>query len=1022
MIRHICQLVLGIMLLAFSSLALVAQTGVDTSFNAIPSNPLATDTNFQQVVQPDGKVIVYGAPPMFVNGEPRSGIFRLNADGSTDTSFTYNDEGGVGINNVTIAPDGKILLAGTTSPNHAKMVRLNPDGSLDNSFSVFFASAGSPGLTGASYWVNAIQSDGKVIATLLHWGNIMGTHTSYSMRRYNLDASIDSSFTAPTLNGGHLVSTGAIIEFLPDGRFYLAISSGSHLGWSMSLTRRLASGAVDSTFTEFTRSLSGGFSISFSDLVATPDGGVLASGFYWPSDIGSPGQRNLLKFLPNGATDPGFASPNVYSGGAVHLLPDGKVLYAASGGSATRPLMRLNANGTVDNSFVLDPSITAIKNTWRPDPQNRPIFLAQTSAGPRLVRLSENGSIDQTFNPALGTPGTSSLVAVQPDGKVLVAGAFTSMNGTPRLRFARVNANGELDTTFDPGTGFSTVPRQLLVQPDGKILAVGTFTSYDGSPVTSIARLTAGGSIDPTFNVVIANAAVVDAVALQSDGKILIGGSFTSVHGINRPGLARLEPSGALDTTFSPVFTNTSIKTIIVEPSGKITIGGTFSEDGTGRANLARLESTGAFDPGFVISVPAVSGLWRQPDGKYLFATNAGGSAALYRRNIDGTADQAFYPPSFAFVGGSFIRSVVPMPDGTLIVGGRFGTVGGVSRSHLTRLAPNGLHDSGFLPTGPDFEVFSLAAYSADKVMVSGSFTSIEGVARSGIARLNVAAIQRHTPFDFDGDGRADISVVRPSTNRWYEVLSETGAVVEETFGVAGDILAPADFDGDGTTDEAIFRPSNGHWWYRSSASGGLILNPFGGPGDIPRPSDFDGDGKADLVIFRPSTNTWFRFSSLTNQEVAPKLFGQAGDQPLIGDFDGDGKSDLAIFRPSNGDWWYAASSANGAFRNVHWGQNGDIPVPADYDGDGRTDYAVYRPTDGGWYIYNSGNGSYTTTAFGTNGDRPVAADYDGDGRADIAVFRPSTGIWYLLRSTSGFAGYQFGISTDVALPGSLIP
>ena len=120
---------------------------VDLTFNAVPSNPLPTDTTFEQVVQPDGKIIVYNAPAMSVNGELRSGMFRLNPDGTTETSGAYNNEGGVGINNVMVAPDGKIVIAGTASPNHAKMVRLNSDGSLDNSFSVFIAATGSPGYT-----------------------------------------------------------------------------------------------------------------------------------------------------------------------------------------------------------------------------------------------------------------------------------------------------------------------------------------------------------------------------------------------------------------------------------------------------------------------------------------------------------------------------------------------------------------------------------------------------------------------------------------------------------------------------------------------------------------------------------------------------------------------------------------------------------------------------------------------------------------------------------------------------------
>jgi hypothetical protein len=306
--------------------------------------------------------------------------------------------------------------------------------------------------------------------------------------------------------------------------------------------------------------------------------------------------------------------------------------------------------------------------------------------------------------------------------------------------------------------------------------------------------------------------------------------------------------------------------------------------------------------------------------------------------------------------------------------------------------------------------------------MIAGQFTSVDNVPRLGVARINVPAFQRRTPFDFDGDGRADISVLRSSTNRWYELLSQTGAVAEETFGLAGDILAPADFDGDGITDEGIFRPSNGQWWYHSSVNGALVLNPFGGPGDIPRPSDFDGDGKADLVLFRPSTNTWFRFGSMTNQEVAPVVFGLAGDQPVIGDFDGDGKSDPAVFRPSNGDWWYAASSAGGAFRMSIGDRTETFRCRL-------ITTATARPTTRS-IVRRRAAGTSTTAAMDRSRRRhSVLAPIVRLRRimmvmakltSPSSVHRP--GIWYLLRSTSGFAGYQFGISTDTAIPGSLIP
>ena len=294
----------------------------------------------------------------------------------------------------------------------------------------------------------------------------------------------------------------------------------------------------------------------------------------------------------------------------------------------------------------------------------------------------------------------------------------------------------------------------------------------------------------------------------------------------------------------------------------------------------------------------------------------------------------------------------------------------------------------------------------------------------SVVRTINISQASGNTPFDFDGDGKTDISIFRPSGANgaeWWWRRSSDGLVPALQFGAPTDIIAPGDFTGDGKMDITIFRPSSGTWFVLRSEDYSFFSFPFGAAGDVPVTGDYDGDGRADPAVFRASVGQWFIQRSSDNQ-VQIVQFGIPGDVPVNADYDGDGKDDIGVYRPNGangGEWWINRSTAGPL--SLVFGTPTDKTVPGDYTGDGKADIAFFRPSTGLWFVLRSEDLSFFSFPFGAAGDIPSPGDYDGDGKIDAAVFRPSNATWFIQGSTSGTQIQQFGSTGDVPVPNAFV-
>jgi uncharacterized delta-60 repeat protein len=337
------------------------------------------------------------------------------------------------------------------------------------------------------------------------------------------------------------------------------------------------------------------------------------------------------------------------------------------------------------------------------------------------------------FNP--GANQTVSAAALEPDGKLVVIGNFTTLGGQTRRYIGRFDADGTLDPGFNPAPDMNVWC--LALQADGKMLVGGEFRMLNDEKCVALGRLNPDGTLDGSFRPLAAGA--VGSMVVQPDGRILVGGTFQTINGTAPSYLARFSTDGTVDSGFYPDVDG-PVNLLALQTDGRILVGGQFSHlDGEVRNSFGRLNADGTLDANFVGNLDSEAMpicLAVQPDGKIVLGgdfSSLDGQARtnLGRLNVDGTLDLDFTPPAF----GGQVYALALQSDGKLVVGGSFETVAGQACLRLVRLNSDGTQDGTFA-TAVDGSVGALLIHPDGRLLVGGWFSSLGGQPRSCIGRL----------------------------------------------------------------------------------------------------------------------------------------------------------------------------------------------------------------------------------------------------------------------------------------------
>lgn len=676
-------------------------------------------------------------------------LYSLSQAGLNDPTFNAEDKGyGFGqgcstkANVARVQADGKIIIGGSfiTYNNKAanRIVRVLPDGQRDETFNPY-----NPFY--ASYAFNdeienlLIQPDQKIVA-VGYFSTYQGTSRN-GIARLNTNGTLDNTFNPGTgVNG--LISD---VEIQTDGKLIIAGSFTNYNGTAVGRIARLNSnGTIDNTFNPGI-----GYGNNITNIALQPDGKILVTGSTLLNNVSI---SNIHRLNTDGTLDNTFLyqAPTMIISDLA-LQPDGKIIVNNSSQFSTTAAQRLHSDGSLDPSFVvtLPPGDMITGLTLQNDGKviiqgNFTILPFSTDVS--LGRLNSDGSLDATFVPEIVNPDLVKRTTVQNDGKILVSGFYKKYQGIEKNYICRILENGNLDHTFNPATGTNGPIYDMVVSANDHIWIGGDFSHCDDHPYGSVARLKPNGDLDTAFHPFSGTEGIIYALAEQPDGKILIGGLYDDFNDTITDCVIRLLPNGSIDTTFllRNGLNNQLIHAIAIQPDGKILIGGSFGINNAYNSNrITRLNPDGTTDPTFLVTSgfnSTVTDIKLLSNGQIMVCGiftvyNGVTTNGIVRLNSDGTKDITFNSGNGP---SAIIEDMEIQSDGKIIIGGAFNSYNGAPKNQIARINSNGSLDASFTASaGGSSSVDEIAIDQTGRVIIGGSFVSFNSATAYKILRLN---------------------------------------------------------------------------------------------------------------------------------------------------------------------------------------------------------------------------------------------------------------------------------------------